>query len=368
MSFVDVNGCQELAYINKNPHISVADMMSISLSTSDSCNQPEFYMDYKKLWARYRKKTSTWKMLCRLLKNYANTNDIITKLVLTKDKCEEQELKYYLPYTCFETVKKIISFLKENGAIESESMVSMYTTSSLEVIIKDKMGNKEKYDCIFSNVYKLMGENDLTMFYNDRSHEVLFVFDDLMVSCLDIPANNELVQLFDFFSENGYLINTTIYQNKISFTYATRRIKELFTTEGKMLEIYVYHKLKELGKFDDVVSSFEIDWENTALKNEFDCIVTKGFRTIFIECKARTELEQDFYYKLSSLAEHFGINSTVVLVADTEEKKDTEVSKKNSIQRQRGNMMNVITIWKNEEISNIGHTLLKIINGKYVDA
>jgi len=35
------------------------------------------------------------------------------------------------------------------------------------------------------------------------------------------------------------------------------------------------------------------------------------------------------------------------------------------MQRKRGSMMNVITVWRPDEINNIGHTLLKIINGKY---
>jgi hypothetical protein len=37
----------------------------------------------------------------------------------------------------------------------------------------------------------------------------------------------------------------------------------------------------------------------------------------------------------------------------------------NEVQRKRGETMNVITIWKREEINNIGNTLLRIINGKY---
>ena len=133
-----------------------------------------------------------------------------------------------------------------------------------------------------------------------------------------------------------------------------------------MLEIYTYHKAKELGRFDDVVSSFEIDWEETDVKNEFDCILTRGFRTLFVECKARSDIQQEFYFKLASLAEQFGINATAVLIADTREKSFYDNAAVNAMQRKRGNMMNVVTIWKPEEINNIGHILLKVINGTYV--
>ena len=153
----------------------------------------------------------------------------------------------------------------------------------------------------------------------------------------------------------------------MSFTYATRQIKELLSTAGKMLEVYTYHKIKELGNFDDVVSSFEIDWEGTDVKSEFDCILTKGFRTLFVECKARSDIEQEFYFKLSKLAERFGINATAVLIADTKEKNFYDNAHVNAMQRRRGSMMDVVTIWKPDEINNIGHTLLKVINDNYVN-
>ena len=139
------------------------------------------------------------------------------------------------------------------------------------------------------------------------------------------------------------------------------------STAGKMLEVYTYHKIKELGNFDDVVSSFEIDWEGTDVKSEFDCILTKGFRTLFVECKARSDIEQEFYFKLSKLAERFGINATAVLIADTKEKNFYDNAHVNAMQRRRGSMMDVVTIWKPDEINNIGHTLLKVINDNYVN-
>ena len=114
------------------------------------------------------------------------------------------------------------------------------------------------------------------------------------------------------------------------------------------------------------MSGFEIDRGGTEIKNEFDCILTKGFRTLFVECKARTALEQEFYFKLSSLAEQFGINAAAVLVADTQEKNFPDIAAANALQRKRGSMMNVVTVWKPDEISDIGHILLRIADGTYV--
>lgn len=368
MTFSIAQGCNELTYIKKYPHISVSDMMSISLSSGESSNQPEFYNDYRKLWTKYHEKTSIWKSLCSLLKNHSDNNDIIVRIKGKKEEGEEKEVRYVLPYACLESVEKIIKCLIENGFVGNESRINIATASSIEVTIKDKIENKPQYDKLFGDVYKLMDKDSLNLYYNIKCNEVIVSFDNLMISQLELSTNKreELYQLLIFFSDNGYLINLTRTQNLVSFTYSTRRIKDLLTSEGKILEVYTYHKVKELGKFDDVVSGYEIDWENTEVKNEFDCIITKGFKTIFVECKARLDIEQDFYYKLSSLTEQFGINATAVLVADTEERNPNEHAHKNNIQRKRGNMMNVITVWKKEHINNIGHTLLKIINGTFI--
>lgn len=88
---------------------------------------------------------------------------------------------------------------------------------------------------------------------------------------------------------------------------------------------------------------------------------------MFVECKARSNIEQEFYFKIASLVKQFGINATAVLVADTHEDSIYDNVNANTMQRKRGKMMDVVTIWKPDEISNIGHTLLNVINGTYVE-
>ena len=211
--------------------------------------------------------------------------------------------------------------------------------------------------------------NFINVHLNTKSREANVTFDALVVNGVQISTGKavEITGLMEYFRDRGYVINLYVADGKMDFTYSTQRIKELLTSAGKMLEVYTYHKVKELGKFDDVVSSFEIDWEGTDVRSEFDCILTKGFRTLFVECKARLDIEQEFYYKISELKDQFGINATAVLIADTQEKPFYTSAPVNAMQRRRGNMLDVVTIWRPEEISNIGHTLLKVINGTYVD-
>lgn len=372
MKFNGLNNCDMLCYINKTPYITVTDMAAFRLSSSQSSNQPEFFDDYKELWGKYNEKRVVWKKLCDILSDYSKENDIIAlfKKKATREKnFEVQQYRYIIPFACNRSVEKILRFLKEHSVLEKGSRVNGYTTNSCEVIILDRYNYRNEYDKLFSNVYALMLPDAITLHLNTKSHEVNVVFDNLVVTEVQIDEGRiaELSRLMNYFKEKGYVINLTISSaGKMNFTYATRQIKELLTTAGKMLEVYTYHKVKELGKFDDVECSFEIDWKGTEVKSEFDCILTKGFRTLFVECKARSDIEQEFYYKLASLAEQFGINATAVLIADTQEKSFYDSASVNAMQRKRGNMMDVVTIWKPHEINNIGHTLLKVINGNYV--
>lgn len=371
MNFHSTVGCEILKHIKKVPYISVTDMAAFRLSSSESCNQPEFYADYKELWTKYRENTSVWKQLCDALGTFAQDNDTIVsfKKKNRRDKhTDYQEIRYIIPFICHLASRKVIAFLIKHEVAEPGSRVTVYTTDSCEIIIKDRCGYKKGYDKLFSNVYALMQPSAIGICFNTRSHDINITFNNLIVEEFHIGSNRaaELTALMESFHDIGYVINLQNNRGVMNFTYATPQIKELMTTAGKMLEVYTYHKIKELGRFDDVVSSFEIDWENTEIKSEFDFILTKGFRTLFVECKARSDIGQEFYYKLSSLAQQFGINATAVLIADTEERSYYDNAPVNCMQRKRGNMMNIVTVWKSDEISNIGHTLLKIINGTYV--
>lgn len=370
MKFHDISNCEMLGFIRKTPYITVTDMAAFRLSSSESSNHPEFYADYKDLWKKYREKSSAWKSLCDTLGAYSEKNDIIAsfKRKAPRDKeTDQQRYTYILPFACSESVTKVLRFLRSQEIVEQGSRVSSYTTDSCEVVIIDRCGYRNEYDRLFSNIYALMLPGFISVHLNTKSREANVAFDDLVVNGVQVSAGKaaEITGLMEYFRDRGYVINLFAADGKLSFTYATQRIKELLTTAGKMLEVYTYHKVKELGKFDDVVSSFEIDWEETDVKSEFDCILTKGFRTLFVECKARLDIEQNFYYKIAELKDQFGINATAVLVADTQEKPFYTSAPVNAMQRRRGNMMDVVTIWRPDEINNIGHTLLKIINGTY---
>ncbi|MCD8091070.1 MAG: hypothetical protein LUD81_10730 [Clostridiales bacterium] len=369
MRFEDINGCDMLRYIRRNSFITVADMTAFHCSLSDSSNNPEFFRDYNKLFEKYQQKSSVWKALCEILGKYSASNDVIASFK-KKQKAKNTEENYHciLPVSCSRGAAKIIGFLKKTEMIGSESRIDDYTTDLCEINIKDIYGYGSEFDRLFSKVYVLMNHDDISLNLNTKSHEVNVVFDNLMASGIKfgVDRKKDYMELMNFFRDMNYVINLTVSPDgAVSFTYASRKIKELLTTAGKILEIYIYHKVRESGKFDDVMCSHEINWEETDVKSEFDCIITKGFSSLFIECKARSYLEQNFYFKLSTLMRKFGINAKAVLIADTQEKESQDSAPVNDMQRNRGNMIDVITVYKQDEIKNIGNTLLKIMEGSY---
>ncbi len=370
--FKSIVGCDALEYVNKTPHVSINDMISFEKSSSESSNQPEFFNDYKDLWHQYRKKNMSlsWKLMCDQLANYSNNSDILVKFKKLNNNAKSADTqvhRYIIPYNCSDVIRKILDFLRTHDIAEPGSNITGHTSRSCEVIIKDKCGYKNLYNKLFANPYILMMPEAIKLHLDTKAREVYVCFDNLMVADWRPGGNRaaEICDIIKFLEGKGYLTNLTDRGGALSFTYATSDIKELMTTGGKLLEVYVYHKIKETSGFDDVVSSFEINMENTEVTSEFDAIVTKGFRTLFIECKATSGIKQEYYYKIAELARKYGINATAVLIADTQEQNFYDTTPVNIMQRQRGDMLGVITVYKPEEINNIGETLLKIAAGTY---
>ena len=127
-----------------------------------------------------------------------------------------------------------------------------------------------------------------------------------------------------------------------------------------MLEVYTYHKARESGYFDDVVSGYVVEWDVEGVQNEFDCILTKGFRSLIVECKAQAKIDQEYYHKLFSLTKQFGINADAVLITDVRGVEDDR-KKVNEMQRSRGNKQGTITAFDKNDINNIGKTLQRIM-------
>ena len=97
----------------------------------------------------------------------------------------------------------------------------------------------------------------------------------------------------------NYLITNAMYQTKedlfifdknSNLRFKNGKLREMVSVSGSFLENYLYIKLTESGKFDDVMMSVVIDFSNGNYKYpiccEIDALIIKDNRLLFVSCKS----------------------------------------------------------------------------------
>ena len=362
--------CEFLKFIKAEQYLTISDMFGSKNSKGYLESPAAFYNDYEVLWQKaYRKKEFVWKKMCGLLETYHKSEDKIITINtdVAKDKDAFTKYRFLVPAIAYDGVRKLISAMVDAEIFAKESEVYYYTTDSCEVNIYAPESISTKLKSLMADPYVLSQPDNIEFIRTPYSVSVSF--DYLTVQKLDLKGAGkhvdrikELLQMLEeeFSFITGYTESGEDNQF-ISFTYATKRIKKLLTNAGNILEIYVYHKCLKSDLFDDVATSYEISWDGTPVKSEFDIIITKGFAGLLIEAKATEDIDQDYYFKLSCLAKEFGTNCKPVLIADTVEKWFNDNSN-NEMQRLRGDMLDVITISTPQDIDAIDVTLARLLN------
>lgn len=153
-----------------------------------------------------------------------------------------------------------------------------------------------------------------------------------------------------------YLIPKKENGRLVSFQYSNEDVKSILTKAGDILEIYTYFTVCEQGWFDEVACGYRFRWEEEKINNELDLVLTKGFQSLIVECKARSKLDQNFYFKLNSLVDMFGIGAHKVLLT-TAKTDDGD----NKMQQERGNMMGITTISEIDDIQEIAERFRELL-------
>lgn len=154
-----------------------------------------------------------------------------------------------------------------------------------------------------------------------------------------------------------YLIPEKSNGKMVGFRYSNADIKSVLTKAGDILEIYTYFTVCEKGWFDEVACGYRFRWEAEKVNNELDLVLTKGFQSLIVECKARSKLDQNFYFKLNSLVDMFGIGAHKVLLTTA----NTDDNEDNRMQRERGNMMGITTISEIDDIQDIAERFMELL-------
>lgn len=356
MRFLNAAGCEMLSHIRKAPFLSVGDFVAFPRSAGNSTDQPEFFHDYEGLWHRYSENKPLWKAFCTSLGKHAQTHDVLA--VLPGKGAQSRDAKadrytFILPFCCLQSVDRILQSLIQQGILDKESRVSGYTATACEVVIADRSGSRVEFEKLFSNIYALNMPDAVALRTVAPDGQVQVLFNDLMVTDAHIdgaPAE-KVSELMHFFAEMGYLIHPTDGKDRNwSFTYATAQIKQLLTNPEKLLEVYLYHSIRECGAFDDAVSGFELECESQDVDRIPCSILTKGFRTMIVSYSSTPANPDAVCSRLAQWAKESGINAAAVLVDDS------------PAARKRGSRSGVITICDPHKIETIGSALLEVIS------
>lgn len=181
-------------------------------------------------------------------------------------------------------------------------------------------------------------------------------------------AERILEKIGNMYSYTGDKLLNITYDTagRIETIEATRdSIVKILSKAGTILEVYCYYRALETGYFDDIACSCTFYWGDQELadsqrKNEIDLILTKGFQSIFAECKATADLTQDYFHKLNTISDLFGINARKALIANTYSS-NPDREQRNQEQISRGELMDILTINKKEEITKIGTKLASLM-------
>ena len=278
------------------------------------------------------------------------------------------------PAFCYNGVKLLIYKLQQinHNIVGENSKIRYLTSQSCELTLYTNDATYTALENILSDPYKLVGTDNLRVekrLYNGKLYaEVLF--NNLNVNSLEdskfiAEFGDQAVKAFDILERLYRIGKIACYRHDenahtVKFCYPSPQVKDIMTNEGRILELYVYYKVLEENYFDDVVCDYKVSDED-GISNEFDLILTKGFKSLIVECKARPVLDQSFYHKLAQLNQQYGVNSTAVLIADTLEKPWWNDTQLNDNQRFRGNKYKITTVYKHDDIINIGKTLRGIM-------
>lgn len=370
--------CDYLQYIQDHSSIRIHDMFALMNAEDTRFHLPEFAEDYATLWniytgadtpgSRFDYSVGNWNHLCKLLADYEKRQKPIAVIQLSgRAAARKKHLTYVLPAFTLKTVQALLGKLIEYKVIEKDANVGGYTSENCKVEITTDETFEPAFQQLFARPEILLSYYgvDAVKRVEYGVEYVQLVYHDLKVSGLNLNPDGRgryefQLKILQKLNRHHYICQLRYAPDTphiVSFAYTSPRIKKLLTSAGEILEVYTYYQILNTGYFDDVACGYEFRWQDGDVKNELDIVATKGFQSVIVECKAVQKLELDYYHKLHSIAEHFGIGTKKVLVGNTYRRNDAVINASNHMQRSRGNQLNIVTISDEKEIGNIGQTL-----------
>jgi len=352
--FTSIQNADWLNYTKHKISITVQDLLCFLGRKTPFEIQPYYRKEIiTTLFNTYVSDRETWKGICKILGKKENKASFFVRISL--HGAELQQYTYISPYYCRGSIEELLNLLKTYRIIGQDSYVSRHSSDSCKTIVYSTRSCSGALKQLFSIHRVLLPTTRFYISENGKGSFILYC-DGLEVPRiqydLNIDKEEKKRRMLEKLQESGLIqFDSVSRQGTFSITYGSRQIKDLFLEEGKLLEAFVFYKLKECNFFDDVVTGIE-SFNEESKENEMDCFITKGFQTMIVECKARKleEKEKEEIVKakrgLNKKLQKYGINSRGILIIDSE--KDVPCV---------DNYNNIIVCSDSEDILEIGKTI-----------
>lgn len=397
--------CDYLRYLCDDSFMKIADMFALINAFHYAPSIPELSEEYKALWSIYsgayistdqarRFAVTRWTDLCQNLAQYEESSGArITVRFDDLMTAPQTGYRFYLPSYVYEKADALLDCLKKcqlrnydrsrisGSVISPRSTVRKYSSElcKLELVCSERI--MELLSPLFRDPLAFLPLYDLKAekIEEEFCEKLCIRYERMDVTRMLISSKNEaavsgqcavLRELENHRFISGLKTEAVpgdIAGCMVSFTYASPGIKGILTTSGKLLEIYAYYRILETGYFDDVIWSCEVDWNCDTkdglmpVRNEFDLVLTKGFRSVLIECKSVKKMTEDYFLKFHSLATRFGISDIRVLLGNTYRNDKEFLAQSNRSQISRGNSLSIITVSEPEDVENIAALLVDMM-------
>ena len=367
--------CQYLNYLDTSKCKLIISDLFILKCSKYSFSTPDVGMFYQKLWDIYTGKsfnnprwdygTRNWNSLSKKLNEYSAVNDVI--MTLTYNDCNNNQTRTFekiMPMSCYSSCEMIIQELVKEKILKSGCTTAL-NEDSFRISINHYENDKDLL-ALFSKYDLLSKKLRVETYYDYSGKKVKISHKSLSVenitlnryekTCIDQLAKAKFINDLKSYKPDGCSEEKPEF--KVSFHYCSESIKQILEVAGSILEIYTYYSLLASGAYDDVQINVLVD--GGGFNNEFDIILGKNNKFVFIECKAQNEIKQDFYHKINSLAKYYGINSTPMLISNDCIVNDITGNKTQNIKR--GDSLGVFTVSEPEDIQNINNILLNLFD------
>lgn len=353
MMFGDNKSCRWLSYVGLNSALRVLDMASLVNRRYDIDMRLDFSDEQSEyLWNLYKHDSMKWKYLGKLLGAGRMQKAEIVRIGRNNAQSgDKTKREYYFPMSCMDGVEVIVNQMKRDGILDEQSVITSVTEDMclLTVCCNDKLAFA--IGKILSQPERLTDADCIIIDKTNKTHFVvefsLLTVSDSEQGSMDDIRNDIDKQVRGFIQDDderkkkviaevlrddeaslrelrnkGYLHYLRTSDTGIGFTYGSYAIKNILVDEGKILEMRVYKELDHLGFTNSTINGIKFYHEDGFTEeDELDCIATRGFRGIIIECKAKEKISytdvKSSAEKLSSRVKRFAVNGTGLLLIDS---------------------------------------------------